>query len=171
MVKFRAAMASDIGAMVPLINAAYRGAGDKRGWTTEEHLVEGARAEPEELREMMGASNARFELAIDDGGALLGSVHLRNEGSSCYLGMLSVDPRQQARGVGRTMLERGEAIAREWGCERMRISVLEVRAELLAYYERRGYRRTGRSFEFPTTNRSSPKIAGIRLVELEKEIG
>ena len=169
--RFRTATPDDIPAMVPLINAAYRGLGGKVGWTTEAHLVEGMRAEAGELAAMMRDHAARFELALADDGALLGCVHLRRElDGACYLGMLSVDPTRQAAGVGSALMTHGEALARAWGCRRMRITVLEGRDELLAYYERRGYVRTGRAAAFPTSQRSRPKITGQRMLELEKPL-
>lgn len=169
--RFRAATLADVDAIVPLVNAAYRGVGGERGWTTEEHLVEGMRAERGEILAMMAAPDSHFELALDEDGALLGSVHLRGEpDGACYLGMLSVDPRLQAKGVGRALLARSEELARAWGRSRMRITVLEVRSELLSYYERRGYHPTGRSVAFPQTARSRLKVPGVRLVELEKPL-
>lgn len=169
--RFRPAVPADVAAIVSLVNRAYRGVGGARGWTTEEHLVEGLRTESGELLAMMTAPGARFELALDDDGRILGSVHLRHEEvSSCYLGMLSVDPSLQATGVGRALLVRSEEIAREWGCARVRISVFDVRDELLAYYARRGYQPTGNSRAFPETARSRLKVPGLRLVELEKRL-
>lgn len=165
--RFRVAVESDAPAIVRLVNAAYRGTEGVKGWTTEEHLVEGMRVVAPELLEMMRGSH--FELALE-GEAIVGSVHLRREGSSCYLGMLSVDPGRQTAGIGRALLDRGEEIARGWGCERMRITVLDVRKELLAYYGRRGYRPTGRAFDFPKTDRSHLKVPGIRLLEMEKPL-
>ena len=49
-----------------------------------------------------------------------------------------VEPASQARGVGRALLARSEELARGWGASRMRMTVISVRAELIAYYERRG---------------------------------
>ena len=167
--RFRQATPDDVDAIVRIVNAAYRGTEGVKGWTTEEHLVEGMRIVAPELLAMMSAPGSRFELAIE-GEAIVGSVHLRREGSSCHLGMLSVDPARQAAGLGRALLARGETIAREWGCERMRISVLDVRKELLAYYERRGYRATGHAHAFPSSERSHLKVAGIRLLEMEKPL-
>lgn len=168
---FRIALREDAPRIVDLVNAAYRGVGGRKGWTTEEHLVEGMRIEREELLAMMADPSSTFLLAVNEKGEILGSVHLRREPeSTCYLGMLSVDPGGQAAGVGRALLEESELLAIAWGCARMRITVLEVRHELLAYYARRGYELTGRSHEFPTSDRSRPKVAGLRLVELMKPL-
>lgn len=169
--EFRAASPADVDRIVTIVNAAYRGTGGANGWTTEAHLVEGARAERNELLTMMTAPGARFELALADDAAILGSVFLRREaGDVCYLGMLSVDPLRQAAGVGKALLERSESLARSWGCRRISMTVLESRVELHGYYARRGYRPTGRSEAFPVTGRSRLKVPGLRLLELEKAL-
>lgn len=157
--------------MVPLINAAFRGTQGANGWTTEAHLVEGMRAEPGELATTMANPDARFELAHDDAGALLGCVYLRREPDAvCYLGMLSVDPTRQTGGVGSALMLHSESLARGWGCACMRITIIDARPELRAYYERRGYTLTGRSDPFPTTKRSRPKVEGLRFVEMMKAL-
>jgi GNAT superfamily N-acetyltransferase len=170
-VHFRKATFADIGSIVSLVNASYRGTGGRSGWTTEEHLVEGARILPAELLSLMEDPAAHFELALGEDDVIIGNVFLRQEDAhTCYLGMLSVDPERQATGIGRALLARSETLAREWGCARVRITVLDARPELLAWYERRGYSRTGRSHDFPETTRSHLKIPGIQLVEMEHSI-
>jgi hypothetical protein len=41
------------------------------------------------------------------------------------------------------LLGHSKAIARQWGCEAMRMTVIHLREELPRYYERQGYRRDG----------------------------
>lgn len=152
---------------MPLVNAAYRGEG---GWTTESHLVEGARVVEPELLETMADPAARFELAFSDERLVASVLLCREPGATCYLGMLSVAPRLQAAGIGRALLERAETLARGWGCRRVRIRVLETREELLAFYERRGYARTGRTEGFPVMEREKLKVPGLRFAEMEKAL-
>ena len=66
-----------------------------------------------------------------------------------YLGMLTVRPDLQARGLGRRMLQEAERYAAAQGARRMRMTVITVRDTLIAWYERRGYRRTGELLPFP----------------------
>jgi GNAT superfamily N-acetyltransferase len=168
---FRAAVAADVPALVAFVNAAYRGDSSKAGWTTEADILGGQRTDAGKLTEMI--RDGRVELACDDDGALAACVYLRKEaGGACYLGMLTVDPRRQAGGLGRRLLERSEEVAREWRCPRVRMTVIDVRAELIAWYERRGYARTGKTEPFPAGDPrfGLPKVADLRFCELVKEL-
>ena len=85
------------------------------------------------------------------GGALIGCCHIeaRTEGEA-YLGLLSVRPGLQRQGVGRAMVARAEREARaRWGGEQMRMRVIRQREDLIAWYERLGYRRNGETIPFP----------------------
>ena len=137
---FRAACADDADKVAELVNLAYCGEGAGRGWTTEADLLGGPRTDRGRILALLAEPGARVELCLD-GGALAGCVELRRDGAQCYLGMLSIDPRRQSGGLGKALLERSEELARGWGCARMRMTVITTRAELIAYYERRGYRR------------------------------
>ena len=170
---FRPASPADADAVVALVNGAYRGEGAKRGWTTEADILCGQRTDREGVLEMIGTPGSRVELAFEGGPAPLACVHLRREpDGSCYLGMLTVDPALQRAGLGRELLERSERLAREWGCGRVRMTVIGLRAELIAYYERRGYARTGRVEPFPEHDPrfGLPKVRGLSFVELSKPL-
>lgn len=165
---FRAAGPKDVAAICALVNSAYRGEGSKRGWTTEADLLGGQRTDEEKLREMI--SEGRVELAEEDG-VLVGCVHLKKEPSgACYLGMLTIDPARQAAGLGKKLLARSEGLASEWGCRHLRMCVISVRAELIAYYERLGYEKTGVEEPFPEEDPrfGLPKVKGLKFVELLK---
>jgi hypothetical protein len=48
------------------------------------------------------------------------------------------------------IIEEAQRSAREtWGAREMHMTVISVREDLIAWYERRGYRRTGRTTPFP----------------------
>ncbi len=170
MPSFRAAGPGDVPALCALVNSAYRGEGSKRGWTTEADLLGGQRTDEGKLREML--EDGRVELA-EDGGVLVGCVYLRKEPSgACYLGMLTIDPARQAGGLGKLLLARSEELAAAWGCGRLRMTVISGRAELIAYYERRGYRTTGVEEPFPEDDPrfGLPKVKGLKFVELVKAL-
>jgi GNAT superfamily N-acetyltransferase len=173
MISFRTAAAGDADVLVPFVNGGYRGESSKRGWTTEADLLGGQRTDAGKMREMIAVADARVELAFGEDGALLGCVHLKKEpDGSCYLGMLTVDPARQALGIGKLLMAHSEAVARAWGCRRMRMTVISVRAELIAYYERRGYAKTGASEPFPEDDPrfGLPKVRGLTFVELAKSL-
>jgi GNAT superfamily N-acetyltransferase len=173
MISFRIAVAADADALVAFVNGGYRGESSKRGWTTEADILGGQRTDPDKMREMIAGKDARVELAVDESGALIGCVYLKKEAdASCYLGMLTVDPARQAGGIGKLIMAHSDALARTWGCRRMRMTVISVRAELLAYYERRGYVRTGVTEPFPEGDPrfGLPKVRGLTFVELAKPL-
>ncbi|HXT01141.1 MAG TPA: GNAT family N-acetyltransferase [Elusimicrobiota bacterium] len=173
MVSFRAATAADVDALVPFVNGGYRGESSKRGWTTEADILGGQRTDPGKMLEMIEGSAARVELAHDERGALVGCVYLKKEpDASCYLGMLTVDPARQAGGIGKLLMTRSEELARAWGCGRMRMTVISMRPELIAYYERRGYAKTGATEPFPEDDPrfGLPKVRGLTFAELAKPL-
>jgi len=173
MVSFRAATAADVDALVPFVNGGYRGESSKRGWTTEADILGGQRTDPGKMREMIEGAGARVELAFDEKKSLVGCVYLRKEpDASCYLGMLTVDPARQAGGFGKLLMARSEELARQWGCGRMRMTVISVRPELIAYYERRGYAKTGVTEPFPENDPrfGLPKVRGLIFEELAKPL-
>ena len=173
MISFRTAVSRDASTIVPFINGGYRGEGSKRGWTTEADILGGQRIDAEKIEEIIAAPESRVELALDESGALVGCVHLKKESpDTCYLGLLTVDPARQALGLGKRILEHADAVARDWECRRMRMTTISVRAELLAYYERRGYARTGATEPFPENEPrfGLPKVRGLTFVELIKPL-
>lgn len=103
-----------------------------------------------------------------DGEDLVGCVLLADQGGGLgYLGMLCVRPTLQAGGLGKQLIAAAEADARaRFGADRMEMCVISRRAELIAYYERRGYARTGEVRPFPVA--MDPPLA---LMVLEKPLG
>ena len=173
MISLRPAVPDDAPAIATLVNSAYRGEGSKRGWTTEADILGGQRTDFEKIIEMIGVKDSRVELAFDDAGMLIGCVHLKKESdASCYLAMLTVDPSRQAGGIGKTIMAHAEDIARAWGCAWMRMTVISPRAELIAYYERRGYAKTGVMEPFPEDDPrfGLPKVRGLQFAELTKPL-
>ena len=152
---FRAATETDVETIVALTESAYRGDASRAGWTTEADLLDGQRTDVQEVAELVARPGSLILLAeAADGGratpGLLAGCHLEKRGSDAYFGMFSVQPSAQGSGTGRALLAEAERIAREdWHCRAMRMTVIDVRSELIAWYERRGYRRTGELDEFP----------------------
>ena len=151
--RFRAATHADVDAIVALTESAYRGDASRVGWTTEADLLDGQRTDAREVAELIANPDVRLLLAERDGQLLACCVieRLSNEhAGDAYFGMFSVRPEAQGNGTGRALLAEGERVARdEWQARAMRMSVIDVRNELIAWYERRGYRRTGEHKPFP----------------------
>jgi ribosomal protein S18 acetylase RimI-like enzyme len=152
-VTFRAATTADATAIVALVESAYRGDVSKQGWTTEADFLDGQRTDPDSVSELIGRSYSRIVLA-ERRGQLLCCCHVervqqdgRNIG---YFGMFAVDPTLQGGGVGRQVLAEAERVAKvEWNCDEMQMTVITIRDSLIAWYERRGYVRTGVLKPFP----------------------
>jgi len=145
----RAATLADAPALAALINSAYRGESSKAGWSTEADLLGGQRTDVDWIADMI-RSPGNVILVHEEAGVLVGCVHLERTGEECYLGLLTVLPTLQARGVGRQLIAAAEAWAVEhWDSRSMHMTVITLREELLAWYQRRGYQRTGKRKPFP----------------------
>ncbi|WP_235936254.1 hypothetical protein [Brevibacterium rongguiense] len=61
---------------------------------------------------------------------------------------------------------------RRWGVSGMRMTVIDRRADLIAYYERRGWVRTGATSPFPYGDErfGQPKVEDLHFVELSKPL-
>ena len=146
---FRLATSADVAAIVALVESAYRGDVSRKGWTTEADLLDGQRTDPAGVAELIAKPGSCMLLAERDG-ALLACANLEKRGDAGYFGMFSVRPDLQGAGIGRAVLAEAERVAHEdWHCREMHMTVISVRDELIAWYERRGYRRTGIHSPFP----------------------
>lgn len=152
-----------------LVNSAYRGESSKQGWTTEADLLVGRRTDTEEVLRLISSDESIFLLCKAEA-KLLGSVHLQKQAEQVCLSMLAVNPLLQGRGVGKQLLEAAELTAQQtWAVSKLVMDVITCRNELVEFYERRGYRRTGISKAFPVNPELwIPKVADLRLEMLEK---
>jgi ribosomal protein S18 acetylase RimI-like enzyme len=170
--KFRPATPSDVDAIVALVESAYRGDASRAGWTTEADFLDGRRTGPDDVLAQIARPQSRIVLAERDG-QLLACAHAAVEDGAGYFGMFSVQPGLQNAGIGKAMLAEAERIAREdWSLSSMRMTVIDIRDELIAWYERRGYRRTGITKPFPYGDArfGIPKREDLRFEILEKAL-
>ena len=174
MPSYRHASVTDVAAIVQLVESAYRGEGSRAGWTTEADLLDGQRTDAAAVAEMLDAPKSTVLLA-EDGGQLVGCCRLeRRPGAEAYFGMFSVQPLQQGEGVGRQLLAEAERIARDdWAVTTMIMTVIAQRTELIEWYERRGYRRTGETEPFPYGNEryGVPRRPDLVFAVLAKPLG
>lgn len=146
---FRKAVETDIDAIVALVQSAYRGDLSRQGWTTEADLLDGQRTDAAVVAQVLAApDNVVLLASMDD--QLLACCHVEWHGETAYFGMFAVHPPRQGSGLGRLVLAEAERYAQQaWQCRAMHMKVIDVRSELIAWYERRGYRRTGEYSPFP----------------------
>ena len=166
---FRKALHSEAESIVALVNSAYRGESSKQGWTTEADLLYGTRTNKADIENLIAQERSMI-LLCTEGTEIIGCAHLEFIGVECQLGMLVVKPGLQSRGIGKQLMQAAEAIARETpGVRTITMSVISVRHELIAFYERRGYQRTGRRKPFVADDTHGfPKSQAIKFEVLEK---
>ncbi|HET8938049.1 MAG TPA: GNAT family N-acetyltransferase [Polyangiales bacterium] len=170
---FRRATLADVERLLTYVHSAYRGEVSRKGWTTEADLLDGQRTDVRELKELVSGDGAQMWL-LERGPELLGTIVLKREPEGVvHLGMIAVAPEQQGKGAGRVLLEQAEQVVREqaWGT-RLEMTVIGQRAELIAWYERRGFRVTGeqRPFPYGDTRFGLPKVRDLYFIVLAKDL-
>lgn len=170
--------ADELGDVVDLVNLSYRGASAQAGWTHEHDWIAGPRTTREGLeRELADSGDAVIFGLRDEQGVLRACVLLDMSRGGAehvgYIGMLTVRPDLQDAGLGRRMLEYAEDAVRRRGAARARMTVLSIRDSLIAWYERRGYVRTGETQPFPYDDErfGAPRRADLEFIVLEKPLG
>lgn len=162
---------NDVDSLVDLVNQAYRGA-SSGGWTTEAGLLEGHRIDRPTLARMIHEGQTTILMARNrDSDQIQGCVAVRpTDNGAWYLSMLAVNPACQAAGMGKSIMAAAEAFARERGATSVKISVINVRDTLIAWYQRRGYERTGDIEPFPYDDPSVgvPLRDDLTLITLRK---
>lgn len=171
-ITFRPARAADVSVLLRLVESAYRGDASRKGWTTEADMLDGQRIDPAGIEEIIAKPDSRV-LMFERGATLLACCHIAKHGDACYFGMFAVEPEQQGDGIGKLAMIEAERAAREdFGCTEMQMTVITLRAELIAWYERRGYRRTGIHSPFPYGDErfGIPKRDDLRFELLSKAL-
>ncbi|MFF9375602.1 GNAT family N-acetyltransferase [Streptomyces griseoluteus] len=146
---FRDATDADVDDLVALVESAYRGDASRAGWTTEADILDGQRTDPEGVRQVIKTPDSRL-LVVEREGRIVACCQLEHRGTHAYFGMFAVSPTLQAAGLGKAVMAEAERLARaDWGATEMHMTVISVRDDLIGWYERRGYRRTGETTPFP----------------------
>jgi ribosomal protein S18 acetylase RimI-like enzyme len=168
--KILPAALSDAGAVNTLVNSAYRGEGSKQGWTTEADLLDGTRIDEAAVRDLILRPSTVI-MIYQENAEILGCVELRKEQHKLYLGMLSVKPDTQGKGIGKKLLTAAEVHAQEQQCSSIFMTVISIRSELIDWYVRHGYSLTGerKPFIVPDERWGIPKQK-LEFVVLEKRL-
>jgi len=153
-----------------LVNSGYRGEESKRGWTTEAEILDGIRIDEQAVVMLLGKLGVTILKMSDIDGEILGTVCLEVKPNSLCLGMFAVSPASQGLGIGKFLLRAADQFALENSCGRIIISVISTRIELIDWYKRQGFFSTGSSIAFDDIEGrfGDPKVADIRLIEMEK---
>jgi GNAT superfamily N-acetyltransferase len=162
---------ADVPELTILVNNAYRGEESKQGWTTEAEILDGARIDKEMLTEQINNKNGTILKYTDDHTQkITGAIYQELKGNKLYVGMLTVSPLAQGKGVGRSLLECAEEYGRQHGCNVLTGTVIGGRSELIDWYLRYGFKYTGNKEPFPTDGKVGIPKLPIELFEIEKDI-
>lgn len=167
----RSASKLDADKIALLVNRAYRPLPHERGWTHEADLVAGRRTTEAQVLSLF-CSQSSILVAHQDT-EIVACVHVQSSECSADIGMLAIDPGYQTQGLGKLMLECAERHALEhFGVTAFNISVLSSRLELIAFYERRGYTRTGQTMAYPVSaGIGEPIVDGLQVEAMTKKMG
>lgn len=162
---------SDLSALLSLVNTTYRGESSKKGWTDESSFVGGdIRVDEEALTNYLTDPDIYILKYTDANDQIIGCVNLHKKQDKLHLGMFAVQPELQSAGVGKILLQASEECAKRLNCKAINLTVIQGRDELIAYYERKNYVLTGRSFPFPVEyHKFGVPLQEITLLEMEKE--
>lgn len=165
------ATAADAEAVAELLNAADGGL-SRRGW------IEGTEPLPgmtmKDAAAMIGASSTI--MLVRRAGAfpmLLGCITVElSDTGACTITMLAVASEVRGMAVGRALLEDAEQCAADRGATMAKIAVTEARRDLVAWYERRGYRPAGRreAHSARLSGGGAELPSALRFVLLEKRL-
>ena len=161
---------NDVAELTALVNRAYRGKESMQGWATEAHILDGQRVDEEMITEYLTNANVTILKYTNAAREIEACVYLEKKEHKLYLGMLSVLPHLQAKGIGRQLLDASEQLARELGCDIMTMTVISSRQQLMEWYERRGYSLTGEVQPFHADVRFGVPKVPIELVVMEKRV-
>ncbi len=161
----------DITQLVELINSAYRGESSKEGWTNEADLLGGLRTDEQDLEHLLLQQGNTMLVCTGETNNLLGCVYLQLKGSVMYLGMLTVWPKLQAKGIGKHLLVAAEDFAKQHNCNTIEMTVISVRRELVAWYNKRGYQATGDTKPFPPDSKFGISKKPLEFIVLSKSLG
>jgi predicted N-acetyltransferase YhbS len=174
--RFRYARRHDAPALVDLIERAYRNPETAGAWSSEAHLLKGPRTSAEEVTTLIDREDSRFLIAEQDS-RMVGCCLLQGHDAggdslnAAYFGMFAIDPGIHGGGLGKAVIAEAERRVHDlWRTRQMVMTVINLRTELITWYERRGYRRTGATLPFPFSETSGETTRDFHLVEMRKDL-
>jgi ribosomal protein S18 acetylase RimI-like enzyme len=168
---FAFASIADAPRVAALIERAYRGSTAAKGWTNESDLLTGPRSSVTEVEALIRHPESRFVMALANG-EVVGTALLQKQHEGAYFGMFAIDPELQSGGVGKMVIARCESDAVQlWNAAWLRLTVISLRHELIGWYERRGFQRTGEREPFPFDTATGALRTDFDLVVMQKRLG
>ena len=168
MAQFGKATKEDVQAINKLVNSAYRGETAKQGWTHESDLLTGIRIDEEELLRLMSHKGTSI-IKYTEKDEMLACMLLEQQDDFYYLGMLTVSPSLQNKGIGKQLLDFAEKEAKKTGISTIKMTVISTREELINWYKRRGYNDTGIKKPFPAdSSKFGQPLIPLEFIVMEK---
>ncbi len=154
------------GEISDLVNLAYRG---ENGWTRETNIVSGDRSTVEEVLGYLADPDTYLFIAKYKD-RIVSCVCVEKTEGSAYIGYFAVHPSYQNMGLGNEVLSKAESFAKDsLKVDRYVMVVVSQRPELISYYERRGYVKTGKVLQYPLhLNVGVPMDSSLTIEYLEK---
>jgi ribosomal protein S18 acetylase RimI-like enzyme len=168
--KITEASLADVPALCVLVNSAYRGDTSRKGWTTEADLLSGMRTDEAMLQQYIEDPHSTILKCTNEEQQITGCVYLKAQQDGLYLGMLTVSPELQAKGIGGRLLQASEERAREKDCKKVIMTVITTRHELIDWYKRHGYTETGERQPFPANERFGKPKMPLEFLVLQKNL-
>ena len=171
MLSFHKAELVDATDIADLVNTAYRGETSRLGWTTQADLLDGLRTSTSEVGQMIKRQDA-FILMGALNNRVVATIACEQHENVAKFGMIAVKPSLQNKGYGKEMIQAAEAITlREWRVSGFYMSVITLRTELIQFYERLGYSRSGEFADFPQNEALwQAKVVSLTLEHLIKRV-
>lgn len=167
----RIATARDLPDIINLVNQTYRPQDPDASWTNEARIVSGERLNMNQARQLI--QDHRFTLLagfIQQ--QLTACVLIEKQENTAKIGLLTVAIQMQQRGLGKQMLAAAESYAANTlHSDSISMNVLLIRSELINFYCRQGYSRTGLIYPYPQNlDVGTPKIANLEFEVLTKSL-
>lgn len=168
--KISEASDKDITEICALVNSAYRGETSRKGWTTEADLLDGIRIGETTLFQYFKESDSTLLKCTDENKEIMGCVYLKKESKHLYLGMLTVAPHLQSKGIGKMLLSASEEKAKQMCCISIVMTVITGRHELIDWYKRHGYYETGVKQPFPNDEKFGKQKMPLEFLIMQKNL-
>ncbi|HQS65556.1 MAG TPA: GNAT family N-acetyltransferase [Sulfuricurvum sp.] len=166
---FRHATIDDIETLTSLLNRSYRGESSRAGWTSEADLLSGKRIDEAGLFQLFNDPDSLILIAQTNE-IITATIHAHRKLDSVHFGLFAVEPTLQGNGIGKAMLSYAESEANHtWKINTAIMEVITHRVELIEYYERRGYKRTGEVIPFPKSDLWDIQVDSLEFAILSKE--
>lgn len=166
----RPAKPAEASELAELVNSVYRADSHSQGWKTESHLLAGPRISAAQVARLLADPDTVLLTERDERG-LTTCVQLERHPIFAYLGLVSVRLDLQGQGRARQVLAAAENyVVRQWGVYEVRMTVIGQRGELIDFYERAGYRRTGEREPFDAGDVGRPLVDDLYFEVLTRSL-